>query len=93
MMTLKLMKDNGFRTRILEAESFTVLKSNSGGTNCPTNEWAEITGHTANGDFRYDVGKSPHSEPDRIFDRAYIENSQGKTVEVISFNHPSLKAA
>lgn len=80
MMTLKLM--TGFRTRILEAESFTVLHQRD--TNSDK-QWAEITGHTQCGDFRYDVGPSDHPEEDRIFERAYIENASGKTVEAINY--------
>lgn len=84
MMTLKLM--TSFRTRILEAESFTVLHQDANGIGSSHRQWAEITGHRADGhDFRYDVGPSDHPEKDRIFDRAYIENAHGKTVERIDY--------
>ena len=51
MFTIKLYSSNGYRQRILEAESFTILRGGDDGG-------AEITLHQKNGaeDNRYDIG-------------------------------------
>lgn len=81
MFTIKFYRTG--RLKILEAESFTILQDNSGN--------AEITLHRKGGgdDVRYDIISNP--TPDRlgrefwpeIFDKAIIENSAGRTTEII----------
>lgn len=99
MFTIKL-KD-GFRTRILEAESFTILYQESVGeksiANCltateaeknRTRYWAEVTLHNRGDDVRYDVGDSPMRDGSgdiQVYQCAYIENAVGKTVESINY--------
>jgi hypothetical protein len=86
MFTIKLYSGDGFRQIIREAESFTILRSPCG----PDDDGsAEITLHQKNQseDCRFDI------LPDRpmpqnysgppIFQRAIIENSAGKTTEMI----------
>lgn len=84
MFTIKLY--NGGRQRILSAESFTILRSDT-----EDNKGAEITLHQKNpsDDRRYDVTNvnSPIGFPER-FDRAIIENAAGKTTEIISIGCP-----
>lgn len=87
MFTIKLYSDSGYRQRILEAESFTVLRDQMGN--------AEITLHRPvgpNGEFndvRYDINTEPAAEgaPPRFY-RAIIENAMGKTTEVIYGSDP-----
>lgn len=82
MFTIKFYSDNGFRQKILSAESFTILR---GGAS-PGGDEAEITLHQKNGDgVRYDIKPTPpdgHEGP-AIFQRAIIENAAGKTTEII----------
>jgi hypothetical protein len=82
MFTIKLYSGPGERQVILAADSFTILRDKAGG--------AEITLHQKGGDStRYDVGADigkptrPEGFPP-VFDRAIIENAQGKTTEIIS---------
>lgn len=85
MFTIKFYSADGFRQIIKEAESFTILR--------PRNEpfgSAEITLHQKNGseDIRYDVkdegtGHAGYVGPER-FSKAIIENSAGRTTEIVS---------
>ena len=78
MFTIKAYAD-GFITRILEADSFTILDGPNG--------TREITLHRDSGeDVRIDVCQKP-SGPDRFpyYQKAIIENAAGKTTEII---HP-----
>jgi hypothetical protein len=87
MFTIKLYPKNNFRQRILEADSFTILR-NSPSTNTIH---AEITLHRNNGDdCRYDIGDDIEREvgaPD-VYQKAIIENSSGKTTEIVSTPGP-----
>lgn len=87
MFTIKL-KD-GYRTRILEAESFTILYQESSGVSAGSDRgWAEVTLHNRGEDVRYDVGDSPMRDGSgdiAVYQQAYIENAQGRTVERIDF--------
>ena len=88
MFTIKLYGDLGHRQRILEAESFTILRVSDG---------FEVTLHRppsmAHDDCRYDI-KNAWPEPKTSdeqqgqwparFDRAIIENAAGKTTEIVS---------
>lgn len=84
MFTIKFYSDNGYRQRILEAESFTVLRGDGDG--------AEITLHQKNGteDSRIDIRdvdpekpRDPNWPP--VYQSAIIENAAGKTTEIIGF--------
>lgn len=82
MFTIKLYTENGFRQKILEAESFTILR----GSASPEGDEAEITLHQKNGDgVRYDIRpQQPDGyEGPAVFQRAIIENAAGKTTEII----------
>jgi hypothetical protein len=88
MFTIKLYSGDGFRQRILSAESFTVLRgaaSNAGFE-------AEITLHqkNQNDDVRYDIKPATELPPDyvgpQIFQKAIIENAAGRTTEIISYD-------
>lgn len=64
------------KTKIYEAESFTILRSG---------DESEISMHMLHGiDVRIDVGEGdrPDGWPP-FFDRVIIENSNGKTTEII----------
>lgn len=79
MLTIKLYAENGFRQRIVEAESLTVLRPQCGS--------AEITCHGTrlNGevtDIRFDLSEITTVEETR-WERAIIENANGKTTEII----------
>ena len=86
MFTIKLYSESGFRQRILEAESFTVLR---GGAS-PQGDEAEITLHQKNqsDDRRFDIRPTAELPPEYagppVFQKAIIENSAGKTTEIIS---------
>lgn len=76
MFTVKLYQNE--KSRILEAESFTIVRTTIG---------AEITLHQKDPakDARYDVGSTKgDNEPTDYYDRAIIENMNGKTTEMIS---------
>ena len=86
MFTIKFYSGDGCRQIIREAESFTILR-------CPPGEddgSAEITLHNKGGDScRIDIGNDgkpslPDGFPPR-FAKAIIENSGGKTTEIISY--------
>ena len=91
MFTIKLYSDNGYRQKILSAESFTILRGGSG----PGGDEAEITLHqkNQNDDVRYDIKPSAPLPNDYagpvIYQRAIIENAAGKTTEIIQLR-PSL---
>lgn len=87
MFTIKFYSGDGCRQIILEAESFTILR-------CPPGHddgVAEITLHQKGAieDRRIDVGDDSHNGPKRpdgwppLFAKAIIENSAGKTTEII----------
>lgn len=90
MFTIKFYSDNGYRQRIIEAESFTILRGGDDGG-------AEITLHQKNqtDDRRIDVGPNVERETymPPLYQRAIIENAAGKTTEIISCDAPKLKAA
>lgn len=79
MFTIKFYSDGGQRQKILEAESFTILR-------WPNRE-AEITLHQKdqNNDKRYDIKSEtpPNYNGPPIFQTAVIANLEGKTIEVI----------
>ncbi len=87
MFTIKFYSDNGGRQRILEAESLTILRC--GEVTVGGGE-AEITLHQKNqsDDCRYDIDVAP--APDYvgppIFQKVIIENSAGKTTEIIQLS-------
>lgn len=85
MFTIKFYSDNGYRQKILSAESFTILR----GGPSPGGDEAEITLHQKdqNDDVRYDIR---HENPVAVgyegpprYQRAIIENAAGKTTEII----------
>lgn len=84
MFTIKFYRDDGYRQRILEAESFTILRDQMGN--------AEITLHRQpgpNGEYRDERFDINHSDPQcsgmpERFDRAVIENALGKTSEIVT---------
>lgn len=81
MFTIKLY--NGDRQKIMEAEGFTILHGEGGD--------AEITLHRPRvpsgeyNDVRYDIS-GDEQKPDypEVFGKAIIENSMGKTTEIIT---------
>lgn len=80
MFTIKFYSSDGYRSIIKEAESLTVLRGGDGG--------AEITLHQKTGDScRIDIeGQEPRPRPEGwppVYGKAIIENSAGKTTEVI----------
>lgn len=86
MFTIKLYQtgDGSYRQKILTALSFTILKNGDGKF--------EITLHQKDqsDDRRYDIAPAEGREagwPD-CFDTAIIENSAGKTTEVLRLHHP-----
>ena len=87
MFTIKFYSSDGFRQRILAAESFTILRSSP--LKFGDDGSAEITLHGCkDGDCRYDIkddgnGQCGYSGPPR-FQKAIIENSAGRTTEIIS---------
>lgn len=89
MFTIKLYTNGGQRQRIYEAESFTVLRANRGATNEPVQEWAEITAHLKGDDgIRFDIGESPYVPSGGVWEKAIIENSAGRTTEVVGMHQP-----
>lgn len=81
MFTIKFYSEDGYRTRILSAESFTVLRGENGE--------AEITLHqrSPNDDARYDIVSGKIGRPEGwppVFGKAIIENVAGKTTEIIA---------
>lgn len=85
MFTIKFYSADGFRQIIKEADSFTILR----GPNDPSGS-AEITLHQKNAgdDCRYDVGSDATGEPGspQRFAKAIIENSAGRTTEIVQLN-------
>lgn len=88
MFTIKMY--DGMKTRILEAESFTILYNHADGTAPHSRrDWAEVTLHNRGEDVRYDIGDSPMRNgcgDIQCYQRGYIENSAGKTTEVLDFD-------
>lgn len=80
MFTIKFYSDDGYRQRILEAESFTILRDASG-------EGAEITLHRKDqkDDIRIDVTYMP---AEGRYRKAIIENAAGRTTEIIAAQMP-----
>jgi hypothetical protein len=87
MFTIKFYSGDGCRQIIREAESFTILR-------CPPGDddgVAEITLHQKLGfeDRRIDIGDDGPNGPKRpdgwppLFAKAIIENSSGRTTEII----------
>lgn len=76
MFTLKFYTNDLALTRIFEAESLTILRFDGA---------SEITLHQRVGDdFRIDVSSATPAEGcPRVFQKAIIENSNGKTTEII----------
>lgn len=97
MFTIKLYRDGGYRQKILEADSFTILRYEDGS--------AEITLHRRPGpkgeylDERHDIvdlaGGPELAQPPgpQRWERAIIENAQGKTTEIVDINAAPRKAA
>lgn len=88
MFTIKLYSGDGFRQLIREAENFTILR----GPSQAADNAAEITLHQKNRaeDCRFDI-KDENGEPKPAdgfypprFAKAIIENSAGRTTEIIS---------
>ena len=89
MFTIKFYSSDGYRQRIYEAESFSILR--------PVNDLAgvqaEITMHGVAGEdpwLRVDIGPDdvPHGGPQR-YGKAIIENRNGKTTEIVAMPFPS----
>lgn len=75
MFTLKFYSDGNARTRILEADSVSVLRFDG--------DW-EITMHRKDGDSRMDVSsRIPAVNEPPVYEKVIIENSAGKTTEII----------
>lgn len=92
MFTVKLYSNNGARQRIVDGESFTILRSPKliGSSQCARNITAEITVHqkNSNEDRRYDVGAylpDTTEEGPELFEKAIIENALGRTTEIIVY--------
>jgi len=92
MFTIKLYV--GSKSRIYEAESFTVLRCNQGSTDGPCYDWAEVTAHNIPGcdSLRFDIGPSPYEPSGGNYDRAIIENSAGRTTEMIDYSGAPIRA-
>lgn len=90
MFTIKFYSSDGCRQIIREAESFTILRSPK------LNDWsAEITMHQKSGESsRIDIAEDGPEAPARpegwpaVFAKAIIENSAGKTTEIVGLSHP-----
>lgn len=86
MFTIKLYTGNGFRQKILEAESFTILR----GKASTFGDETEITLHqkNANDDSRVDIRSekslAPGYQGPPVFQKAIIENAAGRTTEIIT---------
>jgi hypothetical protein len=81
MFTAKFYSDNGYRQRIVSAESFTILRGDNG--------TAEITLHQKNqtDDARVDINwdEAPRdSYMPPVYQKVIIENATGKTTEIIA---------
>lgn len=92
MFTIKLYSLDGFRQRILSAESFTILRANKLGDRDPD---AEITLHQKNpgDDVRYDIGNEIERTGDQLYwpqryAKAIIENAAGRTTEIVGMLGP-----
>jgi hypothetical protein len=94
MFTIKFYSGDGCRQIIREAESFTILRSYADDKSEPFVA-AEITLHQKVGfeSCRIDIGDERAPRPDGwppIFAKAIIENSTGRTTEIIGQNGPSV---
>lgn len=90
MFTIKFYSGDGCRQIIREAESFTILRSPD------TSGSAEITLHQKVGfeSCRIDIGDERVQRPDGwppIFAKAIIENSSGRTTEIVGQRGPSFQ--
>lgn len=86
MFTLKFYANDGHRQRIEEAESLTILRDTDG---------AEITMHRKAGDdIRLDVTyrEPATSDAPLTYEKVIIENSSGKTTEIIWADQAFYKA-
>jgi hypothetical protein len=87
MFTIKFYSGDGCRQIIKEAESFTILRSpNESGK-------AEITLHQKVGfeSSRIDIGDEREERPEGwppLFAKAIIENSAGRTTEIVGQSGP-----
>ncbi len=87
MFTVKFYNESGSRIVLKEAESFTILKSLDG-------SGAEISLHQKNSadDIRIDIGYEENVGRDvnwpPIYQKAIIENSHGRTTEIIGLGLP-----
>jgi hypothetical protein len=97
MFTLKLYNWNGGRCDIVEAESFTILRAAKSERVAPKEPighssgyaaLAEITAHLKNGESRrYDIqGHGDPAWPVPSFEKAIIENSAGRTTEIVGYD-------
>jgi len=95
MFTIKLYMGGGWRQRIYEAESFTVLREyESEITGGPLGGHAEITAHLKGGEsIRFDIGDSPYEPAGGKWEKAIIENAAGRTTEIIGNHIPQPRAA
>lgn len=86
MFTIKLYDGN--KSRLYEAEYFTVFRENRGSSDGPCFEWAEITAHGVPGsdDLRFDIGQSPYEPNGGNWRRAIIENQSGRTTEILDYS-------
>ena len=87
MFTIKFYSADGYRQIIREAESFTILRG-------PHEQLgsAEITLHQKNpaDDRRYDVKDENAlltADSPQCFAKAIIENSAGRTTEIVTLRH------
>jgi hypothetical protein len=92
MFTIKFYSGDGCRQIIREAESFTILRSPD------VSGAAEITLHQKAGDgCRIDIGDDGPDGLKRsdgwppVFAKAIIENSAGKTTEIVGQSGPSFR--
>ena len=84
MFTIKFYSEDGYRTRIMSAESFTILRGVENGS-------SEITLHQKNisDSMRIDIGSPRLKETidmPPIYQKAIIENANGRTTEIIGIN-------
>lgn len=93
MFTIKLYTTEGLRQRIFEAESFTILQcdklyEDDGKPIIPI-YWSEVTAHVKSGDdMRFDIGSSPYHPNGGVWEKCIIENSAGRTTQIIGPNAP-----
>jgi hypothetical protein len=97
--TIKFYSGDGCRQIVKEAESFTILRSPAVFTNWPNSADAEITLHQKHpvestridiGDDRPHGAKRPEGWPP-LFAKAIIENSAGRTTEIVGTLGPNFR--